>query len=473
VEQSIAYTPFFHTDTSLTNSSLFFLQPPPYLFETRSRLVVLWLTSPSNHIVVISLHFLFDINVPRTYVARMPKNKKSKGNKVAAAQTDEDFDAMLAELRATDLITVTATSRSSGSGTSSSSSSSFTPAAGNVEYISTEEEVSEEAAEEEISEECYRELVQACIHGDVPKLQCWARRGVRLVSSGLLLVLAARNGELEVMRCLVTALSADANQAHDTGHTPLSAAAQEVGKLPALQCLVEELGADVNKGVFGGRTPLYVAAERGYVASVQYLVTELGADLDQRDDEGALPLLAAAQTGQLAVVQCLVNEFGFDVYDWDEEGETPLHISAQNGHLAVMRCLIEDLGAEIDQARGDGATALMIAASENQLKIKLSHTFLSMVPILNFLKERKEQQLIYRNLSVPPTSRPRTWRPRRTAPTLAALGPAVRSAQGASRCGTMGSSASWHTGRCTRPSAKRLQRMKPKRGISAICNIEL
>jgi ankyrin repeat protein len=186
-----------------------------------------------------------------------------------------------------------------------------------------------EDAEGNISED---QLFDACRCGEVAMLQWWAKKGIR-ISSGEPLVQAALKGKLEVMRCLVTDLGADANQPDDEGHTPLSVAAQE-GDLPAVQCLVKELGANVNKGVFGGRTPLYIAAEKGHVAMIRCLVTELGADLCQT-----------------------------------ESGAMPLHVSAEEGHLAVVRFLIEELGAEIDQARGDGATALMIAASKNRFKI--------------------------------------------------------------------------------------------------------
>jgi hypothetical protein len=108
----------------------------------------------------------------------MPKqNKKSeakskgKGLKVeeAIAGSDDDFDDMLAELRAVD-VTAKAVTNTNSSASISNNSSTSTSSFGSTKRTSapTAEEVSEEA------------LVQACIRGDISQLQRWARRGVRV-----------------------------------------------------------------------------------------------------------------------------------------------------------------------------------------------------------------------------------------------------------------------------------------------------
>jgi hypothetical protein len=187
----------------------------------------------------------------------MPKqNKKSdakakaKGTKVNAviAGADDDFDDMLAELRAEDVAAKGATSSnrsasiSNSSGTSTSSSSTTSQAAA--------DEVSEEA------------LLRACVRGDISLLLRWARRGIRVTSA-----------------------------------EPLCNAVLQ-GKHEVVQCLVRELGADVNQANVDDYTPLYIASERGNLKMVRYLAIELGADI-KAGGKGHTSVHAAAYNGAM------------------------------------------------------------------------------------------------------------------------------------------------------------------------------
>jgi hypothetical protein len=103
----------------------------------------------------------------------MPKQSKKnegkgkhRGTKVeaVAASADDDFDDMLAEVRAAKVTAEAATS--SGRSTSTSSSSTTNQAS-----TATAEEVSKEA------------LVRACVHGDIAQLQRWVRHSIRITSA--------------------------------------------------------------------------------------------------------------------------------------------------------------------------------------------------------------------------------------------------------------------------------------------------
>jgi hypothetical protein len=135
---------------------------------------------------------------------------KGKGTKLemVVARTDDNFDDMLAELRAEDVPTDVATS-TNRSASSSNRSSTSTPS-----FRAT-------AAAVEVSEEA---LMQACVRGDLSQLRCWARRGVR-VTSAEPLCHAVWYGEYEVVQCLVGELGADVNQAGDNGITAMYNAA--------------------------------------------------------------------------------------------------------------------------------------------------------------------------------------------------------------------------------------------------------
>jgi hypothetical protein len=185
----------------------------------------------------------------------MPKqNKKSdakakaKGTKVNAviAGADDDFDDMLAELRAEDVAAkgaASSTNSSNSSSTSTSSSSSFKRAS--------------PAATEWVSEDM---LVRACGRGDISQLRRWARWGVR-VTSAEPFCNAVRGGNYEVEQCLVRELGADVNQANVDDYTPLYIASER-GNLKMVRYLAIELGADIKAGG-KGHTSVHAAAYNG------------------------------------------------------------------------------------------------------------------------------------------------------------------------------------------------------------------
>jgi ankyrin repeat protein len=108
------------------------------------------------------------------------------------------------------------------------------------------------------------DIVDACRARDLVKLRRWGREGVR-VTDGLPLMIAVdavKDGNDEVLRCLVTDLGADLNQRDANGFTPLHFAAHD-NNLDCIRCLVTEYGADVNQASRNGATPAYLAAQNG------------------------------------------------------------------------------------------------------------------------------------------------------------------------------------------------------------------
>jgi hypothetical protein len=268
--------------------------------------------------------------------SRMPKqNNKSKGKgkakgtkvEVAIAGADDDFDNMLAELRAADVNaegTISASQSTSGSNSSSSTSTSSSSTS-----TRTPVQVSGDA------------VVQACIRGDIVQLRRWARRGFRVTST-----------------------------------EPLCNAVVE-SNYEVVKCMVRELGADVNQANEKGVTAVLIASVNGNLKMVKLLATELGADVDHTDAKGHTPLNLAAWHGNLAVMRCLVMELHANVDRGDNKGWTPLHSVAEQGGLDAVQCLVEELGADVNLAAQDGgATPLMIAAlkmNHNIVRYLLKH----------------------------------------------------------------------------------------------------
>jgi ankyrin repeat protein len=276
------------------------------------------------------------------------KGKVNKGD-VATAKADDDFDNMLADFRASDILNATTTNTTRTTGSSSSSTSSSSSVRGS----------SSSTPGTEVTEAM---IVQASIRSDVTQLLRWAKRGVR-VSSAEALRRAVLKNKISAVRWLARLakeLRADVNQVSESDFTPLLIAAED-GNVEMVKCLVKELGADVHQASEKGFCALHIAAAVGSLAVMRCLVGGLGAGVNQEDVKGVTPLHYAALTGNLKLVQCLVKELGAGVNQGDGMGLTPLYSAAQNGHLAVVRYLVKDFAADVNLATMDGSTLLMKA----------------------------------------------------------------------------------------------------------------
>jgi hypothetical protein len=154
-------------------------------------------------------------------------------------------------------------------------------------------------------------LVEACNRGDLGQLRNWGQQGVR-VRTHRPLFTAVENiyFDLDLVRCLVNDLGADANQDDDYGQSAVHVACDR-GRLAMVICLVNEFGVDVNDGdILDGATPLHLAAKEGYIDIVRCLLDELSANVDQQDRWGATALFDVAHEGYLDIMQCLVRTKG-------------------------------------------------------------------------------------------------------------------------------------------------------------------
>jgi hypothetical protein len=263
----------------------------------------------SLHVSIRRLIHFLNVRMLTGISLRMPKNNQKGKRREATATSDDDFDDMLAELRAADLTALAAnTSSSSSNSSSSSSSSSASTTANSITNTIVASTASSTAKAIEVPEE---RIIEAIRRDDIAQLRRWARQGFR-ATSAVSLLYAASLGKVGIAQCLVQELGVGVNQADEGGYTPLFVAALE-GHLAMVRCLVKELGADVNTTSHAGYTPMYQAAGKGNFAMVRCLATECGADVNQADRKGITPLYIAAQKGKMAVVQCLVKELDADV----------------------------------------------------------------------------------------------------------------------------------------------------------------
>lgn len=178
------------------------------------------------------------------------------------------------------------------------------------------------------------------------------------------LVMASRNGHLDVADYLLDRCQADIEQVGSVsfegetieGAPPLWCAAA-AGHLSVVQRLVER-GARVNATTRTNSTPLRAACFDGHLAIVRYLV-ERGANLEIANRHGHTCLMIACYKGHLDIASYLVAQ-GADVNRKSAKGNTALHDCAESGSLDILRLLLEH-GAQAERD-AYGLTPLLAAA---------------------------------------------------------------------------------------------------------------
>ena len=178
-----------------------------------------------------------------------------------------------------------------------------------------------------------------------------------------LLLGAAYMGQLDEIQRLVGQNGVTVDVEDEDGCTPLIHAARE-GHLDIVRCLVEAK-ANVEATDDEGNTAIILAAKVGEMNMVQYLVKEARANLEETNDKGQTALIEAAQNGDLDVVQCLLEaKATVGIEESTLDYRPPLMHAARFGRLNVVQHLVEEAHANMVEPRweGDhGHTALMHA----------------------------------------------------------------------------------------------------------------
>ena len=174
---------------------------------------------------------------------------------------------------------------------------------------------------------------------------------------------AAREGDLDAVRALVSADAELVRATDGSDRTPLHLASL-YGRLEVAAFLIDS-GADIDAREEDGETPLHSAAWRSRLDMGRMLI-ERGSNLEIRNNWGRTPLLIVARETGSAEMASLLIEAGAKVNLRDEGGESPLDLAAWRGFRDLVNLLL-DAGAELPPAGSTQAQYLAMFAAEKGL----------------------------------------------------------------------------------------------------------
>lgn len=178
------------------------------------------------------------------------------------------------------------------------------------------------------------------------------------------LLIASRNGYLQVVEYLIEKCNADIEQVGSVNFdgesieaAPPIWCASAAGHLACVKSLVSH-GANVNNTTKTNSTPLRAACFDGHLEIVKHLI-ECGADIEIANRHGHTCLMIACYKGHINIAQYLIAN-GAHINRKSFKGNTALHDCAESGSLEIMKLLLSN-GAIMD-SDSYGMTPLKAAA---------------------------------------------------------------------------------------------------------------
>jgi ankyrin repeat protein len=168
---------------------------------------------------------------------------------------------------------------------------------------------------------------------------------------------AALNGHIEMVLCLIKEFGCDLNEREWKGRSLLHSAC-ESGVTSLVRIMILEHKADVNAVDDSQVLPIHVAAWKGHTDVVLRLIEEFGCDPSRTGGIGRSLLHHACQGGDVSLVKTLIGKYGADMAAVDIYGDLPIHLAAGKGHTDVVLCLIEDFNCDYN-AKGHKNSTLL------------------------------------------------------------------------------------------------------------------
>jgi ankyrin len=208
-----------------------------------------------------------------------------------------------------------------------------------------------------------------------------------------LLILAARNNKLEVVKLLVDEYRASVNNPNVDHSSPLMASSMR-GYDEIVKFLIAH-GANINQRTKNLDSPLSLAVWKDHYTTARLLI-DAGANVTGIDRFGDSMLHDASKNGNATLVKYFLSK-AMNLDHRNNEGFTPLHRAAEFGHAPVIKLLLEG-GADFTIEDNKGHTPLDIAKDEK------TGEPLKAAKAAKAEKERKQAQLVESAASAAPTA---------------------------------------------------------------------
>lgn len=178
------------------------------------------------------------------------------------------------------------------------------------------------------------------------------------------LKIAAKFGNLDVVRVLTTDSRVEIDCGTSNGTPPLLRAAKG-GHVDVVRFLLSKENTTADCIDFQGKTALHWAIQGSHFGVVEVLVRDGRVDINRVDKDGRTSFSLAAEKGMDQIVELLLRQPNIDVNHPSSKGRTPLSFAAEFGHSSVLKSLARSKNLTTSHSHADttGRNAFSWAAS--------------------------------------------------------------------------------------------------------------
>ncbi|CAK9147212.1 unnamed protein product [Ilex paraguariensis] len=183
-------------------------------------------------------------------------------------------------------------------------------------------------------------------------------------------LIAAKQGDLEVLKVLMEALP-ELSMTFDQSNTTALHAAAAQGHLEVVNFL---LGKNSNLATIGksnGKTALHSSARNGHLEVVKALLSKEPGLATRSDKKGQTALHMAVKGQSVEVVDELIVSDAALIKMVDGKGNTPLHIATRKGRTQIVRALLNHKEIDAEAINKLGETAIDTAEKTGQSEIAI------------------------------------------------------------------------------------------------------
>ncbi|XP_010260012.1 PREDICTED: ankyrin repeat-containing protein At5g02620-like [Nelumbo nucifera] len=172
--------------------------------------------------------------------------------------------------------------------------------------------------------------------------------------------IAARQGDLEVLKVLLKALP-ELSMTVDLSNTTALHTAAAQGHIDVVNFLLEQGSSLATIARSNGKTALHSAARNGHLEVVKAILSKEPFVVTRNDKKGQTALHMAVKGQKLEVVEVLINSNTSLINMVDTKGNTALHTATRKGRDKIVKKLLDHKGIDTKVINRSGETALDIA----------------------------------------------------------------------------------------------------------------